>query len=102
VDADVVLHSDVAAVDADDRAALVGALLQLFEEERLTHDWERQNHYRKLIHPGLAEQLRPYIIDASKNPFARRTAIIIAHECELRELQDELVPLRTFALRRHG
>ncbi|HWT02887.1 MAG TPA: SIR2 family protein [Pyrinomonadaceae bacterium] len=90
-DADVVLRSDVAAVDADDRAALVEALLRLYEEERITHDWERQNNYHKLAHPGLAEQLRPYITDTSKHEIARRTAILIAEECELHELQDELV-----------
>lgn len=92
-DADVVLRSDVAAVDAEDRAALVEALLRLFEEERIAHDWERQTHYRKLAHPRLAEQLRPYINDASRHPVARRTAILIAHECELHELRDDLVRL---------
>lgn len=90
-DADVVLRSDVAAVDADDRAALVESLLLLFEEERITHDWERQSYYSKLVHPGLAEQLRPYITDAARHPIARRTAILIAHECELHELQGDLV-----------
>jgi predicted NACHT family NTPase len=89
-DADVVLRSDVAAVDADDRAALVEALLRLFEEERITRDWERQNYYRKLAHPGLAEQLRPYITDIARHEIARRTAILIAHECELHDLQDDL------------
>lgn len=93
VDADVLLRSDVAAVDAEDRAALVEALLRLFEEERIAHEFERQNHYRKLAHPRLAEQLRSYINDASKHPVARRTAILIAHECELHELQDNLVRL---------
>lgn len=92
-DADVVLRSDVAAVDVEDRAALVQSLLQLFEEERIAHDWERQSHYRKLAHPQLSEQLRPYINDASKHPVARRTAIQIGHECELRDLQADLVHL---------
>jgi predicted NACHT family NTPase len=92
-DADVVLRSDVAAVDAEDRAALVQSLLQLFEEERVAYDWERQSHYRKLAHPQLSEQLRPYINDASKHPVARRTAIQIGHECELRDLQGDLIHL---------
>ena len=92
-DADVLLRSDVAAVDAVDRARLVGALLRLFEEDRIARDWQLQKYYPKLAHPGLSEQLRTYINDSSKNSLARRAAITIAHECGLSDLQDDLACL---------
>jgi len=39
IDPDVLLRSDIAGVDVADKKALVGALLQLFEEERAADDW---------------------------------------------------------------
>ncbi|NSW84362.1 MAG: hypothetical protein HPY90_14060 [Syntrophothermus sp.] len=89
---EALLGSDVATAETADRAALVESLLKLFEEEKLI-DWNHglYQRYRKLNHPALARQLRPYICDGSKSIIVRRVAIDIAEACELRALQDELV-----------
>ncbi|NEO36356.1 MAG: hypothetical protein F6J90_08500 [Moorea sp. SIOASIH] len=93
-DPDVLLLSDIPK-DASVREALVFYLLMQSEQEIFV----AQNiNYRlddKLKHPTLAEQLRPYIVDASKSSDARDTAIKIAEVCELKELQNELVTLAT-------
>lgn len=93
-DPDVLLRSDVAAADAGDRARLVGTLLRLMDEGRLfNRDFGRYRSYRKLAHPGLAEQLRPYILAADKGNLVRFEAITIAEACGVRELQDDLAQL---------
>lgn len=49
-----------------------------------------RRQYRKLAHPNLAAQVRPYICDSTKGIVVRRVAIDIAEDCELQTLQDEL------------
>jgi hypothetical protein len=84
----VLLRSDVSTMSAPTREALAGSLLHLFDEGTLIDsDWGERARYRKLAHPGLAEQLRPYIRDNAKNVIVRRVAIDIAEACHLRELQ---------------
>jgi predicted NACHT family NTPase len=79
LDPEVLLRSDVATADTKDRAALVKSLLILYDEEKsFDHDWAIRGQYQKLAHPGLAEQLRPYICDSAKNDVVRRVAINIA------------------------
>lgn len=91
---EVLLRSDVATADEKDRAALVDALLILLDEEKLLdRDWTIHGRYKKLDHPGLAEQLRPYICDSTKGIIVRREAIDIAETCELKSLQHELVDI---------
>jgi hypothetical protein len=69
-------------------------LLTQYEKESL-FDKEMINYhsYWKLKHPKLARQLRPYIVDSSRQIDARDTAINIAEVCELSELQEDLVNL---------
>jgi hypothetical protein len=53
-----------------------------------------REHYRKLNYPGIAEDLRPYIVDRSKGVVVRRAAIDIAEECpEALQMQTILVEL---------
>ena len=90
-DPDVPLRSDVATTDVHDRAALVGNLLRLYDEERLLdRDWSVRRQYKKLAHPGLAEQLRPYVCDKMKGITVRGVAIDIAEACHLQILQQDL------------
>ncbi len=90
VDPEVLLRSDVASVDTEGRAALVGTLLRLYDEERLLDiGWAPRDRYKKLDHPGLDEQLRAYIVDGEKTLSARRVALDIAEARELRSLQDD-------------
>jgi predicted NACHT family NTPase len=94
IDPEVLLRSDVATADKKDRAALAESLMRLYDEEKsFDHDWDVRRRYQKLAHPGLAEQLRPYICDSAKNDVVRRVAINIAEACELQTLQDDLVDI---------
>jgi hypothetical protein len=89
-DPEVLLRSDVASADAEGKAALVGTLLRLYDEERLLDvGMAPRNRYKRMIHPGIAEQLRPYIVDGDKSLSARRVALDIAEACELRFLQED-------------
>jgi hypothetical protein len=89
VDPEVLLRSDAASTDAEDRAALVETLLKLYDAESLLDGWWAPRlRYERLKHPGLAEQLRPYV-DSAKSLSARRVALDIAEACGLRTLQDD-------------
>ncbi|WP_158069411.1 hypothetical protein [Moorena bouillonii] len=76
---------------------MVSNLLMEYEQGKLLNQTIIINYrlYEKLKHPNLAEQLRPYIVDASKPSDARHTAIKITEVCQLKELQNELVTLAT-------
>ena len=93
-DAQVLLRSDVATAQTKDREALVERLLELFEEEKISDsDFDLRFRYAKLRHPGLADQLRPYIVDKTKGFLVRRVAIDIAEACELQNLEHELISI---------
>jgi hypothetical protein len=82
------LGSDVATMDAESRQRLVAELLQLFDAKQLIDDQQEQRQrYSKLDHPGLSQQLTPYIRDRSKNPVVRRVAIDIAEACGIVALE---------------
>jgi hypothetical protein len=86
------LRGDLLSWTQDDLAALTDALLLAFHEQR-AHDFGLgiTFDYRKLAHPGLAEQLRPYIVDPAKHVIARRAALMIARACRVPGLQTELL-----------
>jgi nucleoside phosphorylase/predicted NACHT family NTPase len=87
----VVLRGDVASATPQDRADLVDALLAAFDAGTLfDRDWGLRQHYGKLDHPGLADQLRPYIVQQERRPTARRVAADIAEACDCRTVQEEL------------
>lgn len=86
---DLLLRSEVATGDSQRRATLVEALLQLYENE---HVFDRdRDHYKNLAHPGLADQLRPYVADNTKGIIVRRVAINIAESCNVQKLNDVLL-----------
>ncbi len=93
VDPEVLLRSDVATADVKDRAALGETLLQLYDEEKLVDHLDIRERYRKLSHPALAEQIRPYICDTTKSLMVRSVAIDIAEACNLRTLQGDLIDI---------
>lgn len=88
----VLLRSDIPKNESL-KAAIVENLLKHYEEQRLFIRGYNYNYWghKKLWHSGLAEQLRPYIQDASKNWEVRYEAISIAEVCKVRELQEDLV-----------
>ena len=97
---DLLLRSEVATGDSPRRAALVKALLQLYEDEHAV-DRDRQ-HYKNLAHPGLADQLRPYIADKTKGVIVRRVAIDIAESCNIQPLNDVLLVVALDTSRQPG
>lgn len=92
IDPEVLLRSDVATAEPQDRASLVEILLEFYDAEKLlASNWTISQHYHKLNHPTLAEQLRPYIGDRNRSWSARRVATDIAEVCNLRTLQEDLL-----------
>jgi predicted NACHT family NTPase len=92
-DPDVLLRSDI-PTDAELRANIVENLLNHYNDGKLfNRDFGSYLKYKKLKHPGLAEQLRPYIQGSDKKNEARYEAIDIAEVCEVSELQEDLVTL---------
>ena len=92
IDPEVLLYSDVTEVDEDGRQKLVESLLDLYDrQESLDTDWAMRQEYRKLNHSGLADQLRPYIINRAKGALVRTVAAQIAERCQLRQVSKELL-----------
>jgi hypothetical protein len=92
VEPEVLLRSDVTTAAERERAALVGTLLSMYDEGKLLDgDYSLRERYKKLAHPGLAEQLRPYILDQGKGIVVRRVAADIAEACRLQVLENALV-----------
>lgn len=90
-DPDVMLRSDV-STDAR-KKAIIDNLLKQYNEEKTFPSLDNFIRDKKLKHPGLPEQLRPYIQDFSKQFYARCEAIEIAEVCEISDLQEDLVNL---------
>ena len=89
-DPHILLQSDVTDVSDGDKEILVETFLKLFEADELLDDFARIS-YDKLMHPALAEQLRPYITNPDQGLIVRRVAIDIAEACHCQELQEDLL-----------
>lgn len=90
----ILLGSDIAAASDGDRSNLVRQLLDDFDHGRLfDNDWNLRRKYSKLRHPGLRDDLLPYLVDKDHSPIARRVAIRIADECDEKSLADDLVSM---------
>jgi predicted NACHT family NTPase len=89
-DPEVLLRSDVTAYDEELKEALVAELLKLYDEERGYVGWLSNSRYDRLEHPRLADQLRPYIRDGTKNYMVRSVAIQIAESCKLSAVEGDL------------
>lgn len=92
-DPDVLMMSDTAAVSAPVRRALVNALLVRMDEFQAHDRNYNYDHYRRLDHSGLADQLRPYLVDRKKNVIVRRAAVDIAGACRVEGLALDLISL---------
>lgn len=91
IDPEVLLRGDLSAVGINEKKALVQKLLWLYDEGgAIDSDWDLRDHYCKLNHPDLVDQLKPIITDSSKGVIVRRVAIDIAEACGLHTLQSEL------------
>ena len=90
---EVLLGSDVHAMDDSTREALVKVLLDAFESGRLRDRVALTPQFRWLVHPGLSMRLRPLLPDSSRPRIVREVAVDIAEACGLTDLQDELVSI---------
>ncbi|MBW0005295.1 MAG: hypothetical protein JO216_17615 [Hyphomicrobiales bacterium] len=92
----VLLHGDLVGWDVADLAALTDALLKGLDQDR-AHDsiLGIGDRYRKLAHPGLGMQLRPYVAGQGHGIIARRAAMRIAEACSPSDLRDDLLAVAT-------
>lgn len=89
---EALLRGDLSSIRTESINDLTQELLALYEKGNAADsDWALKDHYSKLAHPNLTNQLRPYINDSSKNVIVRRVAIDIAESCNLTALQEELL-----------
>ncbi len=93
--ADLLLRSDVAAMDSKQKAKLVDVLLSRFDGNSIqARDyWSIYRRYPKLRYAGLTKQLRRYIRN-HHSPIEKRTeAVVMADACDLKELLPDLVQI---------
>ena len=90
---ELLLRSDVATAEVSDRAGLVDGLLNAFDQGTVWDLLELRGYYRKLAHAELLSQLRPSILDKSKNIVSRRFAIDVVEACKIEALLDDLATL---------
>jgi hypothetical protein len=94
VDPEVLLYADLENTGEQDRIDLVDALLGLYDGKKLrVFDSDRRRRYRKLNHPKLMQQLKPYIRDKTKRDAVREFAIDVAGACQLQSLQNDLADI---------
>ncbi|GAB5606486.1 NACHT domain-containing protein [Sideroxyarcus sp. TK5] len=90
----LLLRTDLSDKTDVQKALLAENLLQAYAMgAEFDQDWGLRKHYRKLKHPGLAGQLRPYISGKEVNLVARRAAMEMAASCEVHELTEELLSI---------
>lgn len=83
------LYGDTDFLDSSKKEKLVKSLLDKFNENSIDDmDWGLRKYYKKLNHENLVSQLKPYIENQKTYFLARRSAIDVAEECELTELND--------------
>jgi len=93
-DPEIFLSSDIQNENYELKESLVDILLKYYDEEKLLGTgYSLHGKFNKLMHPNLGKQLNSYIIDKSKNRNVREFAIDIAKECEIKELQDEIIKI---------
>jgi hypothetical protein len=87
--------TSVVVSDKGKRAKITDSLLETLNRGALLDvgfNWKiRNRRYQRLQNPSIAEQLRPYIRDSSKQLLARYVAVDITEVCQLQELEDVLL-----------
>jgi len=86
---ELVVDQDPSLLEPQDRAAVVDGLLTRIADQELERDPWFLRRLEYLVHPGLVEQLRPWIGDRERYRIARAAAIRMVVVCGL----SALVPL---------
>lgn len=95
IEPEVLLLSDVSARLADAKMRLVTKLFDRVERAELSWGQIRdlRPHLHRLVHDGLAAQLRAVIFDSQQRPETRSLAIRIADAARQNELADEIADI---------
>jgi hypothetical protein len=93
IEPEVLLRSDVSAIKAEHKEALVRTLLERAKSEEAFDDDAVRRFYAGLDHPGLPAQLWPYISDRKLNHVVRRMGIQVAGDCKLSQLMTDFLNL---------
>ena len=93
IEPEVLLRSDASKVQNQRKSVLVAAVLEKTNRAELFDEQSLRRFFYTLKHPGLAEQLRPYITGNTFHTVVRRMALDIAGACEVKELSDDLLQI---------
>jgi hypothetical protein len=86
------LGGDLSGLGDEDKTATVKSLLDAVEKKRVTDSvYTHSEIYARLKYAGLADELRPFVVDVKLSPTTRRLALLVAEKCRLSELQPELL-----------
>jgi len=93
-DPEALLGAAAASLTDIQRAKVVYSMLQQASQGRALHlRWGLVWLYKKLKHPKLAEQIRPYLNDAARPMSARYVAVDIARACAVKDLGPDLADI---------
>jgi hypothetical protein len=93
LDPELLVRSDIGTGDNESKFRLVSKLLELFARKELLDRGLFGNYLKKLNHPRLTEQLKPYLYDKEKNFYVRDFAIDFIQYCNLQEMCEPLVEI---------
>jgi hypothetical protein len=83
----ILLRTDVSKFTNGEKKLAIGSLLERADREEAYDEQGTSTFYRALRHPGIGDQLRPYIVDRSRNLVVRRIAIEIAGDTGMKQLE---------------
>jgi hypothetical protein len=93
-DPQVLLRGDAGCYSNEDKKLLAASIMELLNAGRInSRDWDLFRTFHKLNHPGLSQQLKPFITDKTKSWNARYEATLIVDQCKLADLEDVLVDI---------
>lgn len=86
----ILLMSDASAMDPETRQQIVAQILTHVENDKLSIRKLWGSSLQGLNHPGLPQQLKPYLVEPSTNTATRSAAVEFADACRCADLEDDL------------
>ncbi|MGC4017572.1 MAG: NACHT domain-containing protein [Luteolibacter sp.] len=93
IEPEILLRNHVGELSPLHKEELVGALLEKAHQNEIFDDWGFNRFLGGLSHPGLTEQLKPWIAGEKLHHIARRIALSIAKETGMASLSAEVLSL---------
>jgi len=93
IDPIVVLKSDLSQVDQTELGKIAISVLEYYKKPGIPSSFRSDafQHYYKLRHSNLAKQLAKYIANLQELEKVRIEAILIASECDIQDVQQEVL-----------